>query len=432
VAPLAATVVAFAIGYVQKLPCYAMGWRPGWRGARFGEFCYSDVPVLFRQRGLIAGVFPYAPQAWKHPLEYPVVIGLLMDATARLTRWLGPAAGPVAASRLYFDVNALVLLGCALVAVWATWSLLRAHARPGAALLVAAAPSLALAGTINWDLVAVAFSATALLAWARGRPAVAGLLIGLGTAAKLYPALLLGPLLWLCLRTRRMRAFCLATGVAGLGWTAVNLPVALRYPDGWMEFWRFNAERQADYGSVWHALLLAGYRIDDINTVSTGAFLVLCAAIGGLALLVPRPPTVAQLTFLTVAAFLVTNKVYSPQYVLWLLPLVVLARAHLPVRRVLPAWALWQAAELAYWLAIWRFFTRLSADDAWQYPAATAARVMATLLLCGLVVADCLRRDPVGDPMLPAGPSIIRPRLPLEVPVGRRHPAEAPAGVPVG
>ena len=40
----------------------------------------------------------------------------------------------------------------------------------------------------------------------------------------------------------------------------------------------------------------------------------------------PTTPRLAQLGFLIVAGFLLVNKVYSPQYVLWLLPLAVLAR----------------------------------------------------------------------------------------------------------
>ena len=48
-----------------------------------------------------------------------------------------------------------------------------------------------------------------------------------------------------------------------------------------------------------------------------------------------------------VAALVLSNKVYSPQYVLWLLPLAVLAR---------PRWRdllIWQGAEVLYFLAIW-------------------------------------------------------------------------------
>ena len=56
----------------------------------------------------------------------------------------------------------------------------------------------------NFDAVAVALATGGLLAWSRRRPVLAGVLLGLGGAAKLYPLLLLIPLLVLCLRAGRL------------------------------------------------------------------------------------------------------------------------------------------------------------------------------------------------------------------------------------
>ena len=100
--------------------------------------------------------------------------------------------------QLYWMVNAGMLMACAVVIAVCTARIHRR--RPWDGLLVALAPALALTATINWDLLAVALTAVALLMWSRSRPLAAGVLIGLATAAKLYPVLLLGPLLVLCWR----------------------------------------------------------------------------------------------------------------------------------------------------------------------------------------------------------------------------------------
>jgi uncharacterized membrane protein len=76
--------------------------------------------------------------------------------------------------------------------------------------------------------------------------------------------------------------------------------------------------------------------------------LVLLAALGAvgwLALTTPVRPRLAQLAFLTVTAFLLTTKVWSPQYSVWLVPLLALAR---------PRWRsalVWQFSEIAVWIA---------------------------------------------------------------------------------
>jgi uncharacterized membrane protein len=312
-----------------------------------------------------------------------------MDWTARLSRGLVPGAGEGAASRTYFLVNLVLLLALAVAMVWAVLAVLRrTGGRRGDALLVAAAPTLALAGTINWDLLAVVAAVLAVLAWVHDRPLVTGALIGAGTAAKLFPLFLLGPLLVLCLRERRMRDFGRALAAAAVAWLLLNAPVLLLYPDGWLEFWRFNVARPVDFGSVWYALQLLGTPVPAVNGVAVAVLGALLLGVAVLAWKARHPPTLAQLGFLTIAAFLLTNKVYSPQYVLWMLPFAVLARARVPLGRALREWSIWQAAEVAYWFAVWRYLADPLTED-W-YTAATLVRVAATGYLCAQVVRDIL------------------------------------------
>jgi uncharacterized membrane protein len=392
---LAVTVVTFGLGYWQKYACQAAGW-PYRIDLIFGRRCYSDAPFLLQNRGMADGIFPYAPNAGEHPLEYPVLSGLVMDATARLARALTPDRG-ADLNRTYFALTVLVLLGFALLTVWAT---VRTTGDPRDGLLVAVAPTLALAGTINWDLVAVAATALAVLVWTRetwaggegsGRRAwLVGVFVGLGAAAKLYPALLLGPIVLLALRQstggarrwvggQQWRPAATTVAAAASAWLAVNLPVMIAYPDGWQLFYRFNKERGAEFGSPWHSLELLGHPVDSLNSVAMGLFLAGCAGVAALALFARPVPPLAPLAFLVVAAFLVTNKVYSPQYVLWLLPLAVLAGLRLPDLVV------WQAVEVAYWFAIWAHLDYRAIDDRW-YAAVVFLRIAVTLWLCARVV----------------------------------------------
>ncbi|MGI5444438.1 glycosyltransferase family 87 protein [Streptomyces sp. CA-243310] len=392
----------FALGMAQKLPCYDWAWFRG-AGSQYTHACYSDIPHLYVVRGFADGLVPYWDRLTgdMEYLEYPVLTGLFMQVAS----WLTPGSGSMQhREQMYWMVNAGMLMVCAaIIAVCVA----RTHRRrPWDALLLALAPAFALTATINWDLLALALTAVAMLLWSRGRTVLFGVFIGLATAAKLYPVLLLGVLFVLCLRAGKWRAFAGAfLGTVG-AWLVVNLPVMIFAWDGWTKFYTFSQERPIDFGSVW--LLISqrsGNPLEDANTYATGLTLLLCGGIALLTLTAPRRPRFAQLAFLVVAAFILANKVYSPQYVLWLVPLAALAR---------PRWRdflIWQAGEVVYFLGIWFYLAYTSSGDKHQglpvegYQVAIAAHLLATLYLCAVVVRDILlperdvvRRDGSDDP----------------------------------
>lgn len=384
---LAATAVACALGFLQKAPCRADSFAEN----VYTRLCYTDIAPLYDGRGFGAGALPYVDTGDWPALEYPVLTGLFMTVAAGLTRVLGSEGVPDYIR--FFDVNVVMLAASALVAVWFVAGTHRR--RPWDAMMIA--PGLILTAYINWDLFAVALMAGALWAWSRDKPLLTGVLIGLGTAAKLYPLLLLGPLLVLCLRGGRMHPFLRVVLGAVWTWLIVNLPVILASREGWSAFYVFSRERPASFGSIWYALGQHGWGIPDarLNLVAGGLFLLACLAIGWLGLAAPYPPRVAQLLFLVVAAFVLTNKVYSPQYVLWLVFLFPLAR---------PRWRdylAWLAFEVVYFVAVWWHLQGLTNPDLalpnWPHSLATVLHLVATLVICGLIVRDVW--DPEHDPV---------------------------------
>jgi uncharacterized membrane protein len=387
---LAMLCVAFFVALLQKAPCQATAWVRG----ESSWFCYSDVPVMFRERGLAQGNVPYFDTGQYPALEYPVLIGFVMWITAAIARTAGELnAGAVR----FFDLTALLMIASAVVTVIMLVRLL--GRRPWDAAMFALAPVLILSGLINWDLLAVALTTGALLAWARRRPVLAGVLIGLGMATKLYPLFLLGPIFILCLRTRRTYELAQVSIATLVSWAVVNAPVYLWARDGWKEFWRFNDQRDGDFGSVFYVLELAGHPLSAgvVNVVIFALFAAACLGVTWLGLNAARRPRLAQLVFLVVAAFLLVNKVYSPQYALWLLPLAVLAR---------PRWRdvlIWQAAEAGYWIAIWMHLTgSLSGGTAGRfYYLAVFLHIAGTLWLVAMVVRDILQ--PEHDPVRQTG-----------------------------
>jgi uncharacterized membrane protein len=417
---LAMTAVVLALGMWQKTNCYEDTWQDG--DARYTHMCYSDLPYLYTGRGFAELSWPYSDDAETRAryevMEYPVGIAYWAYGTAVATHWLTgspdvearyrmPVSDFAASAEVEREMRAFVIvnaIGFAVLTLLAAWFLAGVNTRrPWDAAAFALSPALLLTGLVNWDLLAVVLVAGALWAWARERPVLAGVLIGLGTAVKLYPLFLLGGILVICLRQRRIRTFAVATAGAAGAWVVANVPAYLSGPEEWKVFWSFNSERGADLGSVWLVVQQAVERVGhpfafDPHTINLGSWLFFgawCVGVLALGLTSPSTPRLAQLGFLVVAGFLLVNKVYSPQYVLWLLPLAVLAR---------PRWRdllVWQAGEVLYFAAVWwylgGFLAPASGGDAGFYWFATLARVGCELYLVAMVVRDI--RQPRHDPV---------------------------------
>jgi uncharacterized membrane protein len=286
-------------------------------------------------------------------MEYPVLTGIYQYVSMSLAKTYTvvakatklPVLNGVAEVVMFFNIAAFGLALAWMGTVWATAML--AGRRVWDAVLVAASPILIFQIFTNFDALATALAIGGLLAWSRRRPTLAGVLIGLGVAAKLYPALFLLPLLVLGVRTGRLAEAVRTAAVAAITWVLINLPVMLLYPRGWSEFYRLNTRRTQDMDSIFNVIAsFTGWQGLDpglgfwqppvvLNAVVAVLFGLCCAAIGYIAWTAPQRPRVAQLAFLVVAAFLLVNKVWSPQFSLWLVPLAVLA---LPHRRILLAW----------------------------------------------------------------------------------------------
>jgi uncharacterized membrane protein len=216
-------------------------------------------------------------------------------------------------------------------------------------------------------------------------------------ATKFYPLMFFGALLLLCLRAGKLREFFKALGAGVIAWLVINVPVALTATSGWAEFYAFSRSRGADWGSVWYMFehynvpVVGTTSLSSLNFMSSAAFAVACLLIAVLALAAPRRPRLFQLCFLLLASFLILNKVWSPQYVIWLVPLAVLARPKIW------AYALWQIAEIIYFFGIWGYFVNMyaapSGITAGWYFIILALRLLTLAVLASTVVVDILQPE---------------------------------------
>ena len=284
-------------------------------------------------------------------MEYPVLAGLFQQLSAWIARgtyFLTDSFLPE--SGWYFYVTALLMSIIWVITIRMVAEL--AGNRIWDTLLVAGSPLLIVHAFTNWDIPSIFFAVAAMLAARNRKWWLAGVLVGLGTAFKLWPLFILGAYLTVAIRKRDLVPFFKMVGATAITWIAVNAPVYLRYPDAWSEFNRLNTDRGWEWTTIYAVLSRefgwAGFDSGEgapviLNAVTLILFLLGCLFVLILGLRAPQTPRIAELIVLIVGFFLLFNKVWSPQYSLWFVVPAVLA---------LPYWRLllsWMVADMMVW-----------------------------------------------------------------------------------
>ena len=325
---------------------------------------YRDFQLEYPPGALPVFVLPALGEKEQHDLD------AYNHAFARLM-WLCGAA-------------VLVLMAATLRAVRA--SLLRIT---GALAFAAVAP-LALGPVVlsRFDLWPAALTAGAIAALVAGRRLLALLMLGLATTAKLYPAVLLPLALVHVWRREGARAAAGAATAFAAAIVAVSAPFVALSPGGVWHSVTAQTSRPLQIESLGSSLLLAAHQVAgvDLTMVSSygsqnlagslpDAFASAQAALLVVVLLAlwiafARGPADRE-RFLryaaaSVCAFVALAKVLSPQFVIWLIPLVPLVRG----RRGLAATALLGAAlvstQLWFPYRYWRLALDFAAFPSWM------------------------------------------------------------------
>ena len=388
------------VGLAFKWPCAVGDWDDG---RPFTRGCYTDLVGLIQSEQLIGNRLPYLDPCQGVAEdstcdEYPVITMWTM----RMAAW---ASGP--STTRFFFANAV------LVALAAFWTALCLHLMVGRRVLYfALAPTLALSAFNNWDLIAVALTTAATLAYLRRRDVWSGFLLGLGAAAKIFPALLVIPLVAGRFRGREPdRGIYLAWAAAGT-WVALNVPFAIWGTTGWAEFFQNSKQRGASWNSLWFTAckLATGEGCTRTGLINVASLVLFVAWVGIVWYIkARRDPGFARWTlgFPILILFLLSNKVYSPQFSLWLLPWFALT---LPNLRLFVAF---EAADAIVFLTEfgWLGHSNGITGGLTDIPTSVFELMVvvraAILVLC--IVAWVRRREPAPSPAEPTASSQPEP-----------------------
>ena len=332
---IALALLASFLSFAKFQHCRSAGWGSP---DVYIHMCYSDLSALYGAREINVDRWPY--ESPDNSVEYPALTGLIMWATGQL---ISDENG----YRAYFDINAALLALLFIASAWLLWRI-----KPEYAPLLAFSPAVIGSLYINWDIWAIAAALLAIYLFKSERFDLSALALGVAIATKFFPVVLLLPvvLYFKTEITKTIRYIALTS----LSWVAINLPIALTNFEGWSRFYKMNLERSNDLGSIWYALQLRDITFGNSTLLSLILVLLASLAIANIAnrSKVTSFETFAIASFLTVAAFVTISKVYSPQYVIWLTPLALIALRRKEDRS---AFWIWQGGEALYHLAIWQY-----------------------------------------------------------------------------
>jgi Glycosyltransferase family 87 len=235
-----------------------------------------------------------------------------------------------------------------------------------------------------WPTVLTAAAVALLLA---GRRRFGLGVLGVAAAAKLYPAVLLPIALVHVWRTRGRREAIVCGGIFAIVVAVIVLPFAVVAPGGvWDSFW-VQAGRPLQIESFGAGILLAAHQALGLDltmesghgsqnlaggaadTLAVATTLAQIAAVIGIWIWYARGPAdrdrLVRACAAAVCAFIAFGKVLSPQFLIWLLPLVPLVRG----RRGLAAGGLLAAAlvltQLWFPYRYWELALELDAAASW-------------------------------------------------------------------
>jgi uncharacterized membrane protein len=285
-----------------------------------------------------------------------------------------------------------------------------------AAVIAALAP-LALGSVVisRFDLWPTALVAVGIAALVRGRSATSALLLGTAFAAKLWPAVL-APLavVWLA-RTRGPRAAAQWAAAAVATAAAWFLPFVALSPAGVGHTFHSQLARPLQLESLAGSVLIAAHHIAGTTLHSTSSFgsqnltgpgthaaAIATTVVGALALVAVwvlfARGAAADERFVThaagaVAVFIAFGKVFSPQFLIWLIPLVPLVRG----RRGYVAVPLFGAALVLTQLWFPSHYWDLALHFASTYSWILLARDLALVALVAVLVWPRSQHELLGE-----------------------------------
>lgn len=293
-----------------------------------------------------------------HPVEYPALTGLIMWL---ISFFVAPAQF---AWVDYFRITASFHV--VLFAITAYYIHKLANRKWALAFVVS--PAVLYSLNRNWDIWAIVAMIWAIYLFEKGKLRQSAIVLAVSVATKLFPIVLLFPIFFYFLRQKKVRSFIEYSAITVGVWVLINIPFALINFRGWSYFYEFSYKRGLGSASIFDVTSQVGFGIPTWSFLFYVLNIILFAGLGVYFWKSEKIVPISEGAYLTMFAFILFNKQYSMQYVIWLAALAVLAVARLNQRHQLKMiyfYVIWQASELVFQYSYFQnILTNINANTA--------------------------------------------------------------------
>ena len=277
----------------------------------------------------------------QHPVEYPALTGLIMWLLSFL---VSPSQTAIFD---YYRITAAFQIVLLAISAYLIFKL--AGKKYGFYFILA--PAVLYSLNRNWDIWAIAAMLLAIYLFEKKRFQLSAILLAVSIATKFFPIVLMLPIMIIFLRNKQIKLFIRYALTTAIAWGVINLPFVLINYEGWAYFYKFSAERglgSASFFEITNIILpsvtfnsIHFYILNTLALVAVTTYFVKLKSV----------PTLAATSFFVMFGFILFNKQYSMQYVIWLSALAVLTFSYLKREHkelLIYVYILWQTLELAF------------------------------------------------------------------------------------
>jgi uncharacterized membrane protein len=208
----------------------------------------------------------------------------------------------------------------------------------------------------------------AIYLFEKGKTKQSAIWLAVSIATKFFPLVLLFPIAIYYFRKKELKQFFIYFAYTVGAWVLINLPFALINFRGWSYFYEFSFDRAIGSASVWEVASKIGTPIPTTDIMFYALNLGIFTLLGIYLLKSKLPVPLIESSFLTLFAFILFNKQYSMQYIIWLSALAVIAISRLSQKKqitMIYAYVVWQIADLAFQYGFFQgILTSMYADTA--------------------------------------------------------------------